>query len=161
MRLSLSLKMAAHASSGSCSPAFALPSNIKMLSEAQVSGIIYLDRGRAAGPFFYLFQSKYTQKRKDQMKATQAPQLRPLSLRGGRGKRRTHSGLFHFAHKQEGKGLGCSPEDYHSSLSSIFSTATPTAPGIINSREITARRPRESLSASITVQCQRQAAEGP
>ena len=54
-------------------PAFLLSSNTDVLMEALVSEILYLNTGRAAGPFF----------QKDQMKATQTLQLCPLSLREG------------------------------------------------------------------------------
>lgn len=43
----------------------------------------------------------------------------------------------------------------HSSLTSVFSTATPTSPGCINSWGTTVKFPRDSLSAPITVQYQR------
>lgn len=123
-----------------------------MLPEGRVTGVLHLNRGKAGGPFFYLFKSKYAQKWKRLNEGHPNALAVPTEPTGKlREVVDSLRGLLHFARKQEEKSLSCSSaEDRHSNLSSTFSPAIPTAPGFINSGEITARIPRESLSAPIT-----------
>ena len=127
--------------------------------QQKIPEIIYLSLGRAVGPFVYLSKSKYTQESKE-TKRTGPKRLSCAHWMEGRLWNHWALPTWHVNEESLGCGLQADVLGCCCYLPCLLH-CHHHIPGLINSWEIIAKFPRETLSASVAVKHHRQAAEGP